>query len=188
MPRPSRILGSAALALLLAAPIAAARGGIPSAAAVNARIGRAVNVIGYDPIWKSRAGARFQEKHFRLIKEAGFDAVRVNLHPFRAMGDGPGHPLAERWLAVLDWAVAKALVNGLAVVLDLHEYGAMGEDPAGRKDLYLDFWRQIGERYRHAPGQVVFELLNEPFGKLTPTTTRCGSPTRAPRGPRSTRT
>jgi endoglucanase len=168
MPHPSRILGSAALLLLLAAPIGAAPEKTPSAAAVNKRIGRAVNILGYDPIWKSRAEGRFQEKHFRLIREAGFDAVRINLHPFRAMDEGPARGLASSWLAVLDWAVEKALVNGLAVVLDLHEYGAMGKDPEGGKDRYLDFWRQLGEHFKNAPDTVVFELLNEPFGSLTP--------------------
>jgi endoglucanase len=168
MPHRCRLLGSAALLLVLAAPIGGAAAEAPTAAAVNRRIGRAVNILGYDPIWKSRAEGRFQEKHFRLIKEAGFDAVRINLHPFRAMDEGPGHRLADGWLAVLDWAVEKALVNGLTVVLDLHEFGAMGKDPAGHKQLYLDFWRQVGERFQDAPDQVVFELLNEPFGQLTP--------------------
>ena len=55
----------------------------PDAAVQNQRLGRGVNIIGYDPLWKSRANARFQDRHFALIKEAGFDHVRINLHPFR---------------------------------------------------------------------------------------------------------
>jgi endoglucanase len=168
MPHHPRALGGTVLLLLLASPIGALAQEVRTAAALNAQIGRAVNILGYDPIWKSRAEGRLQEKHFRLIKEAGFDAVRINLHPFRSMAQAQGHRLADSWLALLDWAVEKALVNGLAVVLDLHEFGAMAEDPVGRKDLYLDFWRQVGERFKNAPDQVAFELLNEPFGKLTP--------------------
>ena len=34
----------------------------------NRRLGRGVNILGYDPIWRSRDQARFQEKHFRLLK------------------------------------------------------------------------------------------------------------------------
>ena len=49
------------------------------------RLGRGVNVLGYDPIWKDRQAGRFQEKCFRLIKEAGFNHVRVNLHPLTAI-------------------------------------------------------------------------------------------------------
>ena len=55
----------------------------PDALGQNKRLGRGVNVLGYDPIWNNRQKARFQEKHFRLIKEAGFNHVRINLHPFR---------------------------------------------------------------------------------------------------------
>jgi endoglucanase len=160
--------GLAPVVLALVLPASVAAGEAPSAESVNARIGRAVNILGYDPIWKSRAEGRFQAEHFRLIREAGFDAVRINLHPFGFMDEGPGHRLADSWVEVLDWAVGHALLNGLAVVLDLHEFGAMAEDPVGRKELYLDFWRQVGERYSAAPDNVVFELLNEPHGRLTP--------------------
>ena len=31
----------------------------------NRHLGRGVNIIGYDPLWRSRDQARFQEKHFR---------------------------------------------------------------------------------------------------------------------------
>ena len=44
----------------------------------NQRLGRGVNVLGYDPIWKDFQKARFQEKYFRLIHEAGFNHVRIN--------------------------------------------------------------------------------------------------------------
>ena len=94
--------------------------------------------------------------------------MRVNLSPFRAMGPGAGHPIDPAWLATLDWAVDGALANKLAVILDLHEFHAMAEDPVGRKDLLVDFWRQVAPRYKDKPDDVVFELLNEPFGKLTP--------------------
>jgi hypothetical protein len=146
-----------------------AKGGAPArAAAVNRRLGRGVNIIGYDPIWKDRAQARFQERHFARIKEAGFSSVRINLHPFRHMDAAKAFALAPSWLETLDWAVKGALANHLAVILDMHEFGAMAEDPAGRKEAWLSFWRQVAPRFKDAPDDVVFELLNEPFGKLTP--------------------
>ena len=61
-----------------------------------------------------------------------------------------------------------ALDAKLAVILDLHEFHAMAEDPVGRKEMLLAFWRQVAPRFKDAPDDVVFELLNEPFGKLTP--------------------
>jgi len=135
---------------------------------INRRLGRGVNIIGYDPIWKDRGTGRFKEKHFRLIKEAGLQSVRINLHPFRSMDAGNGFRLQDQWLETLDWAVRNALANGLLPILDLHEFGAMAEDPVGKKEMFLSFWRQVGERFATAPPEVVFELLNEPHGKLTP--------------------
>jgi endoglucanase len=134
----------------------------------NRRLGRGVNIIGYDPIWKSRAEGRFQEKHFRLIREAGFQHVRINLHPFRWMDSEPPYTIQPGWLETLDWAVECSLENGLMVVLDMHEFGALGEDPLGLKPKFVAVWRQLAERYCHAPESVVFEMLNEPNKALTP--------------------
>ena len=79
-----------------------------------------------------------------------------------------GFALKPSWLETLDWAVKGALAARLAVILDMHEFHAMAEDPAGRKEAWLAFWRQVATRFKDAPDDVVFELLNEPFGKLTP--------------------
>jgi endoglucanase len=114
----------------------------PEAFAQNQRLGRGVNILGYDPIWRSREQARFQAKHFRLLDEAGFDSVRINLHPFRHASRAPGWKLPDDWFATVDWAVTNALGNGLTVILDLHEFNAMAENPEGRHDQFLATWRQ----------------------------------------------
>ena len=132
------------------------------------RLGRGVNILGYDPVWASPGEGRFQDVHFQLIKQAGFDSVRINLHPFRDTEVGPNQPLPESWFQALDWAVAQALDNKLLVVLDLHEYEVMGSDPSGNRQRFLSVWKQIAERYRTSPSEVVFELLNEPSRKLSP--------------------
>ena len=134
----------------------------------NRLLGRGVNIIGYDPLWRSRERARFQEKHFRLLKEAGFNSVRINLHPFQYMDPTNGWALHRDWLNTMDWAVDKATAHGLQVILDCHEYNRMGEEPEKHKDQFLAFWKQLSEHCQKAPGSVVFEILNEPNKKLTP--------------------
>ncbi len=133
----------------------------------NRRLGRGVNIIGYDPIWKSRADGRMQAKHFRLIREAGFNHVRINLHPFRFMGSGPDYAIQPTWLETLDWAVAQCQENDLLAILDLHEFNAMAKDPIGLKSHFLAVWKQLAPRYKQAPDSVLFEILNEPNEKLT---------------------
>jgi len=135
---------------------------------LNAKMGRGVNIIGYDPIWQSRDEARFKAKYFRMLKDAGFTTVRINLHPFRYMDKDNNYALRSSWWEVLDWAVQNALNSELIVILDMHEFGAMGNDPQGNKDRFLAFWRQICERLKDAPDRVLFEILNEPSRKLSP--------------------
>lgn len=134
----------------------------------NRRLGRGVNIIGYDPIWKDRAQARFQARHFQAIREAGFQHVRVNLHPLRRMDETNGWALPAAWWDTLDWVLREAAAQQLMVILDFHEFHAMADDPVGRKDRFLAFWRQVADHCADAPDSVLFELLNEPNKKLTP--------------------
>lgn len=131
----------------------------------NRRLGRGVNILGYDPIWKDASLARFKDRYFKMIREGGFDSVRINLHPFGHMD--AAHTLSEAWLATLDRAVRGATEAGLMVILDLHEFNAMAEDPAGMKPKFMAFWRQIAPRYKDASSSVLFEIMNEPALKLT---------------------
>jgi endoglucanase len=132
----------------------------------NKRLGRGINILGYDPIWKSTKDARFQEGYFQLIRDAGFDHVRINLHPFRdATADGD---ISGGYWKTLDWTIQHALDNKLAVILDFHEFLEMAKAPMAKKEQYLAVWRQIARRYKDAPNEVFFEILNEPNGDLTP--------------------
>jgi endoglucanase len=134
----------------------------------NQKLDRGVNVLGYDPIWRNRGDARFQEKHFRLLKEAGFNSIRVNLHGFRHMDKDRDWELSDAWFNTVDWIVQNAREQGLMVILDLHEYNAMGEDAEGNKPKFLAFWRQVSAHFAKAPENVLFEILNEPSKKMTP--------------------
>jgi endoglucanase len=134
--------------------------------AQNQRLGRGVNVLGYDSIWKHRDQGRFNAEHFRKIRQAGFSHVRINLHPFRD-NRGDGGKVRDDYLETLDWAVDQALANQLMVILDFHEFEAMSRDPAGLKDRFLAIWSQLAEREKDRPSDVLFEILNEPHGKFT---------------------
>lgn len=134
----------------------------------NKRLGRGVNIIGYDPLWRSRSKARIQSEHFKLIKEAGFSNVRINLHPFQYGNADENNKLSETWFQTLDWAIEQALSNNLMVILDFHEFNAMARDPLGKKARFLAIWKQIAERYKDYPDEVIFEILNEPSRELTP--------------------
>jgi endoglucanase len=125
---------------------------------------RGVNILGYDPIWRDSAKARFQKRHFAAIRRGGFDFVRVNLQAFRHM-DGQNR-LDPIWLKRLDWVVQGATAAGLSVILDEHDFEPCSADPAMCRVRLGAFWDQVARRYRRAPSTVLFELLNEPHDKL----------------------
>ena len=80
-----RSLGYLALLLIATQVVALAASPGVDAFEQNKKLGRGVNILGYDPIWRSQDKARFQAKYFQLLKEAGFTSVRINLQPFRLM-------------------------------------------------------------------------------------------------------
>jgi endoglucanase len=129
-----------------------------------AHMKRGVNIIGYDPLWRDPAQARFQTRHFKIIRDGGFDFVRVVLSSFRHMD--ANNQLDSKWLATLDWVVREAGAAGLTVILDEHDFDACSKDPDACEPKLIAFWQQIGERYRNAPNTVLFELMNEPHGPL----------------------
>ena len=130
------------------------------------KMGRGVNILGYDPIWNDFRQSRLHIRHFQLIRAGGFQTVRINLHAFRHMNEA--NQLSAAWFRTLDWAVSSALDNDLQVILDEHDFRACGTDPHGSRPKLLAFWEQVAERYKDAPNSVVFELLNEPNTNLTP--------------------
>ncbi len=131
------------------------------------KLGRGVNIIGYDKeLWKDYTKGRFKEEYFKMIKDAGFSNIRVNLHPFSNMDST--YKINPRWLETLDWVVKKGLEAHLMVILDLHEYNAMAADPVAKKGMFLSVWKQLAPRYKDQPDNVIFEILNEPNQKLTP--------------------
>ena len=68
----------------------------------------------------------------------------------------------------MNWIVTNASAAHLNVIIDLHEFEATAKDAAGNKDRFLAFWRQVAPRFQNAPSSVVFEILNEPNGEITP--------------------
>ena len=100
----------------------------------NARLGRGVNILGWDDLWRDRARGQFKDVHFKLIREAGFNHVRVNLHPLRDGRPDAGGQLREEFVKTMDWAVDQALANGLLVILDYHDDLAISPDPRRQKE------------------------------------------------------
>ncbi|MEO8416212.1 MAG: glycoside hydrolase family 5 protein [Ginsengibacter sp.] len=128
----------------------------------NAKLGRGVNIIGYDPIWKDSSKARMKSKHFKLIKEAGFSNVRIVVSPFKFSMNDSTYVINPSFFETLDWAIKESLKNNLMAIVDFHEHNSMGKDPLGTKPKFLAMWKQIAEHCKDYPNDVLFEIANEP--------------------------
>jgi len=126
---------------------------------------RGVNIIGYDPLWDDFSKARFHERHFQLLHQAGFQTIRVNLQAFSHMDEQ--NRLDPAWLKTLDWVVKNALTNDLTVILDEHDFIFCADHADDCQTKLPAFWRQVAEIYKDAPPSVIFEIFNEPNGQLT---------------------
>ena len=125
---------------------------------------RGINVLGYDPYWTDASKRRFEWRHFREIRKAGFDFVRVNLQAFKFM-DAQNH-LDPAWLAKLDDVVREAQRAGLGVIIDEHDFDRCSNDVAMCRQNLTAFWEQVAPRFANAPRNVAFEMLNEPHAQL----------------------
>lgn len=75
--------------------------------------------------------------------------------------------LSPEWFKTTDWVVDNALANDLTVIIDEHDYVPCGEDAALCRTKLLAFWEQVSPRYKDAPNNVIFEILNEPNKAIT---------------------
>lgn len=133
----------------------------------NERLGRGVNILGWDAIWQDPARSQFKDLHFKMIRDAGFNHVRLNLHPLRDGKPDASGKLRNEFFATMDWVIDQALANQTLIILDFHDDLAISPDPEGRRKEFLDSWAAIAEHTRNRPDSVFFEILNEPAPKFT---------------------
>jgi len=111
-------------------------------------------------------GLTVQEEYFDLIKDAGFDFVRLpvrwNSH---TEAEWP-YTIDPAFFARIDEVLGWALERELTIIVDFHHYEEMTWDPWSHKDRFLGIWKQVAEHYEDYPSKVLFELLNEPNDQL----------------------
>jgi endoglucanase len=129
------------------------------------QMGRGVNILGYDGIWEGGIDAPFREPYFRLIHDAGFGNVRINLHAFKYMD--VYNRIDPAVLQRLDWVIDQAARNHLIPIVDEHDFSECQRYPESCGVKLIAFWKQLAKRYAGKFPSLVFEILNEPGGRMT---------------------
>ena len=104
---------------------------------------------------------------FATMRAQGFDHVRVPIGWQHYTGPAPDFELSPDIFARVDFVVTNALQNHLAVLINIHHFDELDENPAAAADEFLKIWRQIATHYANFPKQLAFELDNEPHDNAT---------------------
>src|SRR5262245_54216947 len=109
----------------------------------NRLIGRGVNLgNALEAAEEGQWGLTLRAAYFRIIREAGFDSVRIPVRWSARAGKGFPYAIDESFFERVDWAISQALDNGLVVIVDVHHYDALMKDPGSHKERFLALWRQ----------------------------------------------
>jgi endoglucanase len=144
-------------------------------------LGRGANLGGVlDAPNEGDWGQRLTPALFSAAKTAGLQTIRLPVRFSNHAAAASPYALDEAFLQRVDFAVRQALANGLLLVIDYHHDTQLEGEPADPADRpvklsddeararFLAIWTQVSERYQSLPNdKVLFELYNEPHGKLT---------------------
>jgi endoglucanase len=144
-------------------------------------------------------GVKLEPAYIDLV--AGkFNTVRLPVRWSNHAAPTADAKLDEEFARRVDQVVDALLAKGFYVILDMHHYTQLSGDsqhphefavdPAVMETRLVNMWRQIAQRYANRSPKLLFELLNEPHGRLdgepwndlaarTLTVVRESNPTRA---------
>lgn len=112
-------------------------------------------------------GGKVDPADFKAMAQAGFKSVRIPVRWSVMAAEKKPFTIQTEFFTKVDLAVKSALDAGLLVVLNIHHYEEIFTDPDGHWGRFMALWEQIAAHYASQPRELLFEILNEPHGKLT---------------------
>ncbi|NIR51551.1 glycoside hydrolase family 5 protein [candidate division KSB1 bacterium] len=135
----------------------------------NRKLGRGVNLgNALEAPFEGAWGVILEDWFFDRIKEGGFNSVRIPIRWSAHASATAPYNIDEMFLERVEWAVQQALSRNLLAIINMHHYEEIMQSPAAHKARFLGMWEQVARYFRNYPGELIFELLNEPNGALTP--------------------
>ena len=132
----------------------------------NRLLGRGINLVTALDGPQESLGCHARGRLFRLIKEAGFNSVRIPIDWSAHASAAAPYDIETDFFQRVDWAIGQALSRNLAVVINVNAYDEMNQDPVQNLPRLVELWKQIARRYQKRPKSLMFELLNEPHDRL----------------------
>lgn len=116
------------------------------------------------------------EPRFIDTASAAFTTVRIPIRWSNHAAATADATLDETFARRVDAVVDAFLAKGRYVIIDVHHYDQLfGDalqpnefpvDPGVLETRLVSIWQQVAARYRNRSPRLIFELLNEPHGRL----------------------
>jgi endoglucanase len=107
-------------------------------------------------------GYSFRQRDLQTVRAAGFDTVRIPIKWSAHAGTSAPYTIDPAFRARVDQIMGWAVSAGLNVIINVHHYDELYEDPNTHEPRLEAIWAQLASWYRNAPPGVMFEIINEP--------------------------
>ncbi|WP_068116305.1 cellulase family glycosylhydrolase, partial [Tropicimonas marinistellae] len=135
----------------------------PDAPVLEFDVGRAINLgNALDAPNEGDWGYVIAEDHVQEIADIGFDSVRIAVGWSNHLDNND--IVDPAFFARVEEVIGWVLERDLNVVVDLHHFWEVNDDPDGYIPTLKTIWEQIATRFADMPSNVYFELFNEPHG------------------------
>lgn len=138
---------------------------------MNEKLGRGVNMgNAFEAPTETAWGNQWKPEYFRIMSELGFDHVRlpVRWEPAARSMSAPPYTIEASFLERIQEVIDTAIKYDLYIIINMHHHEALFEDSEAEKDRFLSQWEQIADYFKDYPENLLFEVLNEPHGSITP--------------------
>jgi endoglucanase len=138
---------------------------------INEKLGRGINYGNmFEAPSETAWGNQWKPEYAGIIAELGFNHVRIPIRwepADRSLATSP-YTVYSTFLNRIKQVVDSALNNGLYAIINMHHHEALYENPDAQKERFVAQWKQISAFFKDYPDSLLFELMNEPHGNLTP--------------------
>lgn len=115
----------------------------------------------------------------QMVKDAGFNTVRIPITWDGHFGEAPDYEIDEEWMDRIQEVTDYAIDMGMFAIINLHheDWHFPTEDNfESAKETLIKIWEQIAERFEGYDEHLIFEAMNEPRLKGTPDEWNGGTP------------
>ncbi|MGR3812220.1 cellulase family glycosylhydrolase [Jiulongibacter sp. NS-SX5] len=138
---------------------------------LNQKLGKGMNMGNmFEAPSETAWGNPFQDDYFQKIADLGFTHVRLPItwETDGRMSFAAPYTIEGSFMNRVKHVVDEAYKHNLMIVINMHHHNDLFEKPVEGKDRFLANWEQISAFFKDYDENLIFEILNEPHGNLSP--------------------